>query len=301
MTVSGVAHTGKLHYLVAMAIYNKERKTVSSLDKTASESPALQVNAEKNEKEEKCNKTKNIGEDSVQYCPSKARNEQEHNLESLYKYVLILSNIVGLHLVRRGHDGAYVLCWWSVVSFGVLNLFCLMSIIPVAMFMLQSSPFWYKVMLLPYLYGFIYCVYSYIQVAYYRHDLVNFLEAASSLKVPVFGSLCRLVIWTFFLPIMIASCSLVLLTGWQQILFAPSIVVVSIVPAALDGYMVCLVRVLQQTLVKLVKKVETHEVWTMEDAQRVMSDWHRVAELLKLYNKVSSHYWLVCSHWQDQF
>lgn len=247
--------------------------------------------AEKNENEEMYNNTKDIGEDCGQDCPSKASNEQMRTLESLYKYVLILSNIVGLHLVHRSHDGAFVTCRWAVVSFGVLNLICLMTIPPVVMLMFRSAHFWYKVILLPYAYGFFFCVYSYIQVVVHRHHLVNFLEGASNLKVPMYGRLFyQLVVWMFFFPIMIASCSMVMLVGEQQFLFALSIVVVSIVPPVLDVYMVVLVRILQQSLLKLTQEVETHEAWTLTDAQRVMSNWYHVSELLKLYNKVSSHY-----------
>ena len=205
----------------------------------------------------------------------------------MVKYYLTLSNILGLHLVRRGHDGAFVICRWAVASFVVLGLVCLLSIVPAVASLFQSPHFWFKVMILPYIYGFFYCVYSYIQVARYRQDMVKFLEAAGSLKVPVFGCLFLRVMWTLISPLIIASCSLVLFVAWQKFLFTPSILAVNILPAALDGYMGCIVKVLHQAIVVLAEEVERREVWTLDSAQRLMSDWHHLAEVFKMFNKVS--------------
>ncbi|MPC19321.1 hypothetical protein E2C01_012233 [Portunus trituberculatus] len=245
------------------------------------------MNSQKNERKGKLHKIKNIIRISVQECYSKQRGEQVQTLENMLKYYLTLSNILGLHLVRRGQDGAFAICRWAVASFAVLGLVCLLSIPPAVASLFLSPHFWYKVLILPYIYGFFYSVYSYIQVARYRHDMVKFMEAAGSLKVPVFGCIFLWVMWTLIFPLMIASCSLLLFVGWQKFLFTPSIVAVSLVPAALDCYMGSIVKVLHQAVVTLAEEVERREVWTLDGAQRVMSDWHHMAELFKMFNKVS--------------
>lgn len=236
---------------------------------------------------EKCDKKSvNSKIRKISLCFSPAFLLETESGEKHTLHILRVADILGMHLVRRGQDGAPTTCRLGFLSMVVINIICLLSIIPVLVPIFTSGSFWYKVVLLPYAVGFFLCVYIYTRVIHHRHNLLIFMEAVAAMKVPIITSVYRLVVWTYGYPLVIAVCSMVLFFSSQQLAFAPSILVVSFVPAALDVYMGSLARVLQLAFVKLTEKVESQNAWTLEDARKVMEQWFHLMELLSLYNKV---------------
>lgn len=266
-----------------MAVYSPDKNTGPSRKTKNTEALPPQNNtvAETCDKASVCDKTKMFSR-----CFSSAFLLETESGEKHTLHILKVADILGMHLVRRGQDGAPTICRWGVFSLVVINLICLLSILPVLVPMFASGYFWYKVMLLPYAVGFFLCVYIYTRVIHHRYNLLIFMEAVADMKVPIITSTYRLVVWTYGYPLVIAVCSMVLFFDSQQFVFAPSILVVSFVPAALDVYMGSLARVLQLALVKLTEKVETQDAWTLEAARKLMEQWFHLMELLSLYNKV---------------
>lgn len=267
-----------------MAVYSTGKSTGPSRKTKNTEALPPQDNtvAEKCDKESVCDKAKK----KFARCFSSSFLLETEGGKKHTLHILRVADFLGMHLVRRGQDGAPTICRWGFLSMVVINLICILSITPVVVPIFTSGYFWYKVMLLPYAVGFFLCVYIYTRVIHHRYNLLIFLEAVADMKVPIITSTYRLVVWTYGYPLVIAVCSMVLFFGSQQLAYAPSILVVSFVPAALDVYMGSLARVLQLAFVKLTEKVETQDAWTLEAARKVKEQWFHLMELLSLYNKV---------------
>lgn len=266
-----------------MAIHCPDKNTETSLKNKNAEAvqPRENAIAEKCDKEATCDMVKKFTRCFMAAFFLGGQSGDNHTL-----HILRVGNILGLNLVHRGQGGSPTISKWAVLSVVVINIICLASIPPVLIPMFRSGYFWYKVILLPYSVGFFLCLYIYARVIHHRYNLMAFLEAIADMKVPIIASMYRLVVWTYLYPLVIAVCSMVLFFGSQQLAFAPSILVVSFVPAVLDVYMGSLARVLQLAIVRLTEQIESQDAWTLKKARMVMEQWFHLTELFNLYNKV---------------
>lgn len=265
-----------------MSICSTDKNFELSLKKENSETPTPQKTvAESCDKVTRRDKFKEVVRRFLPPCLLRKERKQGQTM-----HIMKLAYVIGLHVMRRGEGGAPTISRWAVLSQIIINLICLLSIPPIAMVMFKTGYFWYKVMLLPYAFGFFLCMYIYARTIHHRYNLLTFLEAMADMVPKTTDSTYRLVVWTYLYPLVIASCTMILFFGTQQIEFTPSILVVSFVPAVLDVYMGSLGKVLQLALVRLTEKVETQDAWTLDAARQVMEQWFHLTELLNLYNKV---------------
>lgn len=216
------------------------------------------------------------------------RDKEKLPLEEVYKVPFFFAHIIGLHIVQKNAEGNYAVSYKGIIPVVVCSLVCLVALVPpILLVVFMDPPYWLMVMLVPYVFGYLFCIIAYAQMLRKTKTMIAYMEASRSMRIRTKISVPVFLVWIFFYPAVLTMTALSMLSGIVALVCVPPITLVSFIPATLDVYMACYMMAFYRYLTELAREVHSRDVWLSEHVQQVTDSWMYLAKLAGLYNEVS--------------
>lgn len=208
-------------------------------------------------------------------------------IEEVYRVPFFFARVVGIHVVQRNAEGTYAVSYKGIIPMVVCSLVCLVALVPpILMIVFTGPPYWFMIMMVPYIFGYLFCIIAYVQMLLKSKKMIAYMETSRSMKISTKISVPVFLFWLFFYPAVLAAAALSMFSGIAALICIPPITVVSFIPATLDVYMACYMMTFYRYLNELTQEVQARDVWAGEDVQKVTDSWMYLTKLAGLHNEV---------------
>lgn len=213
--------------------------------------------------------------------------KEELPIEEVYKVPFFFARVIGIHLVQRNAEGTYAVSYKGIIPMVVCSLVCLVALVPpILMMAFMDPPYWLMVMMVPYIFGYLFCIIAYVQMLRKTKKMIALMENSRSMKIRTKISVPIFLFWIFLYPAVLAAAALSMLSGVSALICIPPIILVAFIPATLDVYMACYMMAFYKYLSQLTQEVQSRDVWASEHVQKVTDSWMYLAKLAGLHNEV---------------